>query len=133
VESVAGAGGHELTDRRPLCVMFGRMPCRRPVGSRSRHAVALSAAIAISVLALLLSGCQAAGPGPVPGPVTSPGPLQLSRFGSGSARVQVTGAAQGTFDFALVPSSISMSPPALLDLAYGKPVTGEGLTLQLPP
>ena len=35
--------------------------------------------------------------------------------------------------FSLVPSSISMSPPALLDLAYGKPVTGEGLTLQLPP
>jgi hypothetical protein len=74
-----------------------------------------------------------AGQGPVPGPVSAPGPLQLSRFGSGSAHVQVTGASQGTFEFTLVPSSISLSPPTRLDLAYGDPATGEGLSLQLPP
>jgi hypothetical protein len=72
-------------------------------------------------------------PGPVPGPASRPGPLQLSRFGSGAAHVQVTGRAAESFDFRLEPSAIQVSPPPRLDLAYGDPATGEGLTIQVPP
>src|SRR5919197_1131150 len=79
------------------------------------------------------AGCLAGKRGPVPGPASPPGSLQLSRFSAGSAKVHVTGVIRRTLVFPLQPSATQESPPPLLDLSYGDPATGEGLTLQLPP
>src|SRR2546421_5456346 len=86
-----------------------------------------------ALLALVAVGCAGANFGPVPGPASPPGPADLVPYRSGEASVQVTGPASGRFHFKLEPSAIYVSAPSRLDLAYGDPATGEGLTVQVGP
>lgn len=110
----------------PLCVMVARM-------SRQSLPWAWIVAASAALVAMADVACASRSFGPVPGPANAAGAVQRSAYRSGRARVVVRSPSSKTVRFDLEPSALYPSPPARLDLVFGRVETGEGLDIQVPP